>query len=122
MDMKVLITAQNEQPGQVMELRFGRAPFFCVYDTESGKWESVNNTINMNAAQGAGIQAAQAVERLGAKVVITGHVGPKAFRVLEANQAEVYLAQEGLTVEAAMEAWKAGKLQRQLQADVEGHW
>ena len=48
--------------------------------------------------------------------------GAKAFRVLEANQAEVYLAQEGLTVEAAMEAWKAGKMQRQLQADVEGHW
>lgn len=120
--MKVVVTAQGDNPQAALELRFGRAPCFCVFDTENDRWECVDNAVNLNAAQGAGIQAAQAVQRLGATVLLTGHVGPKAFRVLAANGTEVYLVPAGLTVADALEAWQQGKLQRQLQADVEGHW
>jgi len=51
-----------------VDSRFGRAAFFLVVDTESGSVETHSNDQNVNAAQGAGIQAAEAVARLGADV------------------------------------------------------
>jgi predicted Fe-Mo cluster-binding NifX family protein len=54
-------------------------------------------------------------------VVVTGHTGPKAFRILEAAGAVVYQCAEP-TVGAALNKWKHGELVKSIQADVEGHW
>ena len=80
-----------------------------------------DNAQNLNAPQGAGIQAAQAVYQLGAREVITGHVGPKAFTTLRAAGIAVYLAASG-TVKEAVEQFQAGRLQLAENANVEGHW
>ena len=50
----------------------------------------VDNTPNLNATQGAGIQAAESLARLGVETLITGHCGPKAFRVLSAAGIKVF--------------------------------
>ncbi len=62
----------------------------------------------MNATQGAGIQAAQAVIDNKATAVITGHCGPKAFRALKAAGIEVFLAPDG-TVDEAVTRFEAGE-------------
>jgi len=119
--MKVAFTTSGSSLDSPLDVRFGRAPGFLVCDTDSGASEFVDNQQSLNAAQGAGIQAAETVVRSGAQAVITGHCGPKAFRVLSAAGVKVYNTDQP-TVAAALEAFKAGKLKPAESADVEGHW
>jgi predicted Fe-Mo cluster-binding NifX family protein len=58
---------------------------------------------------------------LGAQAVVTGNVGPKAFRILNAAGIKVYLSAEG-TVAEAIRKFKAGELKETTVANVEGHW
>lgn len=119
--MKVAITIQGTSLDDLIDPRFGRAKQFVIVDTNSGEATIRSNEVNLNAAQGAGIQAGQQVVDWGAESVITGHVGPKAFRVLQAAGVVVYLA-DGGTARDALERFKRNELTKQESADVEGHW
>jgi predicted Fe-Mo cluster-binding NifX family protein len=119
--MKIVVTAQGGGLDSAVDPRFGRAAQFLLISTVSGEFTAHSNAQNLNAAQGAGIQAAQTVARLGAEAVVTGHVGPKAFAVLDTAGIGVYTGASG-TVRDAVEAFKSGKLQAAKAANVEGHW
>jgi predicted Fe-Mo cluster-binding NifX family protein len=75
----------------------------------------------MDAAQGAGIQAAQTVIDSGALALITGHCGPKAFRALNAAGVQVYLTADG-TIDEVLDRLESGVLNVAHAADVDGHW
>ena len=119
--MKVAITAQVGSMDSMVDPRFGRARFFVVCDTEADGFEVVDNQQNLNAAQGAGIQAAQNVARAGAEVVITGNCGPKAFSTLQAAGIKVVVGTEG-KVSESFEKFRRGECQYVEDANVEGHW
>jgi predicted Fe-Mo cluster-binding NifX family protein len=119
--MKLAVTSQGEELSAPVDPRFGRATYFVVVDTETGQASAVDNSLNLNAAQGAGIQAGRKVVELGAKALVTGHVGPKAFATLQAGGVQVYTGATG-TVAQAVEQFKAGTLKQAGTADVEGHW
>ncbi len=104
-----------------VDQRFGRATSFIIYDAEKATFVSIDNTQNLEAAQGAGIQSAQNVVNAGAEVLITGHTGPKAFKVLEGAKVDIYLSKPATVAEAIAE-WKNGTLKKITEADVEGHW
>jgi len=119
--MKIAISSAGETLESRVDPRFGRSAFFVLIDTDTGAVSAHDNAQNLNAAQGAGIQSAQTVSRLGAEVVITGHCGPKAFRALRAAGIQVAVGPDG-TVAEAVEQFKSGKLLPSEAADVEGHW
>ncbi len=119
--MKIAITTSGDSLSAPFEQRFGRAPKFLIYDTADESFVVIDNTQNLNAPQGAGIQAAQHVAQAGAEAVISGHCGPKAFRVLEAAGVAVYTANADTVVEA-LGQYVAGELAPATGADVEGHW
>ena len=119
--MKIAISASGASLDAPLDPRFGRAAQFIVLDGATGAFTVHDNTHNLNAAQGAGIQAAETVSRLGAEVVITGHCGPKAFRALQAAGIQVVTVATG-TVREVFERFQKGKLQPATSADVEGHW
>jgi len=119
--MKVVVTATGGALTDSLDPRFGRAKYFIVVDTDTNELAAHDNVQNLNAAQGAGIQAAETVAQLGAEAVITGNVGPKAFRALNAAGIKVYLSGEG-TVADAIRKFKAGELPEASAANVEGHW
>jgi len=119
--MKVAVTSQGPELNASVDPRFGRAKCFVVVDTDSGESSTADNTQNLNALQGAGIQAAKNVVDLGVQAVITGHVGPKAFATLQAGGVQVFTGATG-TVAEAVEQFKAGKLNASTGADMEGHW
>jgi len=58
----------------------------------------------------------------GAQVVITGHCGPKAFKVLSSAGVKVITGAEGVKIKEALEKYKKGELKPTLEPDVEGHW
>lgn len=119
--MKIAITAHGKDKQAVVDSRFGRADYFVLYDTEKRTWEAVSNTQNVEAAHGAGIQAGQTVAKAGAKILITGSVGPKAFKVLAAEGIEMYeyLGEKG-TVEEALKAMQAGECKKIVAAGAMG--
>jgi predicted Fe-Mo cluster-binding NifX family protein len=119
--MKIAVTSEGESLEAEVDPRFGRAARFILYDTETREVRSVDNRQSLNAAQGAGIQAAETVSRLGAECLITGHCGPKAFRTLTAAGIRVYTGASG-TVAETITAFEQGRLQAAASADVEGHW
>ena len=119
--MKIGITAQGKQLESLVDPRFGRAKWFAIIDTETGSQEFVDNSQNLGAAQGAGIQAASNVARLGVQAVVTGNVGPKAFATLNAAGIKVYLGASG-TIQEALNQFTAGTLELAQQANVGGHW
>lgn len=119
--MRVAVSSQAQSLDGPLDQRFGRARFFVVFDTETGETELRDNRVNLNAAQGAGIQSAQNVAALGVDAVVTGHIGPNAFRALSAAGVAVYTGAEG-TVAQALEALGRGELALASAPDVEGHW
>ncbi|NMC20046.1 MAG: dinitrogenase iron-molybdenum cofactor biosynthesis protein [Thermogutta sp.] len=119
--MKLAVTAQGRDLDSPVDPRFGRARYFLLIDTETGQVTACDNAQNLNAVQGAGVQAAQTVVRLGAEGVLTGNVGPKAFATLQAGKVAIYPAVTG-TVREALEAFRSGRLQPAAKPNVEGHW
>ena len=119
--MKVAVTSQGKELSSEIDPRFGRAKWLLLVDTETGVSGAYDNTVNLNIAQGAGIQTGQNIVNLGAEAVITGNVGPNAFRTLNAANVKVFLS-KAKTVQEAVGSFEAGELNEVKQANVEGHW
>jgi len=119
--MRVAVTAQGKDVDSQIDPRFGRTKFIIVVDTETGDIEIQDNTVNLNAIQGAGIQTGQNIANLDVDAVITGNVGPNAFRTLSAAKVKVFLA-ENQTVQEVIHSLKIGELKELNSASVEGHW
>lgn len=119
--MKIIITSQSKELMASVSPRFGRAKYFILYDTKTNEWEAIDNTQNINAIQGAGIQAAENAARTGAEYVLTGHCGPKAFRTLSANGIKVIVGVEGQVTDA-VNKFKKGEYKPSQDSDVAGHW
>ena len=119
--MKIVITSTGNDLSAQVDQRFGRAAMFILYDLDNGNFEVVDNIQNLNAAQGAGIQAAQNVFNMQAQALITGHCGPKAFAALTAAGVKIYCGAAG-SVESVIEQYRKGELTPSAGADVEGHW
>ncbi len=119
--MKIAVTSRGDTMDSPVDPRFGRAASFIIFDTDTQAFEARDNSQNLNAMQGAGIQAARNVSEFGAEVVITGHCGPKAFRALQAANVKVVVGADG-TVAEMIDKLQSGELAPTDSADVEGHW
>jgi predicted DNA-binding protein (UPF0251 family)/predicted Fe-Mo cluster-binding NifX family protein len=119
--MKIAITSADGTMEGIIDERFGRCRKIIVYDNEAKSHEVIDNMQNMNSPQGAGIQSAQNVVNSGAGAVVSGHLGPNAFRVLQTAGVDVYTA-SSMTVTQAIQAYEQGKLAKLTGPDVSGHW
>ncbi len=119
--MRIAITSIDGTLEGMVDERFGRARKLIVYDVGTGAFEVAENSKQMNLAQGAGIQAAQNVVNLGVRAIITGHLGPKAFQVLQTAGVDTYSA-VNTTVSDAIREYREGSLNKLAGADVQGHW
>ena len=104
-----------------MDKRFGRAAHILIVDPETLEFEALDNSENINAFKGAGINAAVMVSSKGAEVLITGYCGPNAFKTLQAAKIKVSNDARG-TVRETLNAYAAGDCQFIDGANVEGHW
>lgn len=119
--MKIALSSSGTTLDSELDSRFGRARYFLLYDTETGELSVIDNQVNLNSAQGAGIQTAGNIADAGAMAVITGHCGPKAFRVLKEAGIKVFNVQAA-SVRDAVEQYKSGDLAEASGSDVESHW
>ncbi|MFH2074999.1 MAG: NifB/NifX family molybdenum-iron cluster-binding protein [Pseudomonadota bacterium] len=120
--MKVAITASGEDLNSPVDRVFGRARYFVITDPEETNVEVLENSQNVNAAQGAGIQSARQIANKSVDVVLTGNIGPNAFRALEAVPIRVFqFGSDTLTVRDALTAWKEGRLQEVKAPTAKGY-
>jgi predicted Fe-Mo cluster-binding NifX family protein len=123
--MKIVVSANGADLDAPASPVFGRCLTYIFVETEmAGKdrplaFEAVENPA-INAAGGAGIQAAQFIVGRGAQAVVTGNVGPNAFNVFQSAGVPIYLFGGG-TVREAIGAFSAGKLQSVADANVQAH-
>ena len=119
--MKIAVSSRGPGLEHEVDPRFGRAAYIVIVDTETLKFESLDNNANVNAFKGAGIQAATSVCDKGAEVLMTGYCGPKAYQVLEAAGVKVVNDTVG-TVKDAVERFKKGNVTFADGANADAHW
>ncbi len=108
---KIAITSEGPTLDDALDSRFGRAAGFIVVDPQTLEFEYVDNGASQAMAQGAGIQAAENIARAGAKALLTGYVGPKAFMALQAAGIKVGQNLENMTVRQAVERFNSGQVE-----------
>ena len=118
--MKVAISSSGTTVESEVDLRFGRCPYYIIYDTESGSFEHVENKSGQ-AMGGAGIQAAQMISDMDVESLITGNIGPNAFRVLSAASIKIYSGATG-KIKDAVEKFKKGEYRQVSGPDVAPHF
>ncbi len=119
--MKIAVTSQGTDLDAQVDPRFGRAAYVIVVDSDNYEFQVIDNSANVNAMKGAGIQAASNVVNSGAEVLLTGFCGPNAFKALQAGKVAVSNDAAG-TVKEAVQSYLDGKLPHADSANVEGHW
>lgn len=92
--IKIAISASGEGLDSMVDMRFGRCPYYVIVEIEDKKIK--NDTTIENPAMmhpgGAGIAAAQMIGDQGVEAVITGNMGPNAFNVLKQLNIKIYQA------------------------------
>jgi predicted Fe-Mo cluster-binding NifX family protein len=123
--MKIVVSANGANLDAPASPVFGRCPTYIFVEMEIADkdrplaFEAVENPA-INAAGGAGIQAAQFVVERGAQAAVTGNMGPNAFNVFQSAGVPIYLFGGG-TVREAVEAFRSGELQSIADANVQAH-
>lgn len=116
--MHIVIPANGADLDAPASPVFGRCPTFIFVDSETLSFTALPNPA-LDAAGGAGVQAAQMVVQRGVIAVIAPSLGPNAFRVIQAAGIPVY-QQQGATVRDVLNAFNAGQLPR-LEAPGDDH-
>ena len=93
--MKIVISTQTNSAEGPFDPRFGRAAYFCIYDTETESWQAHDNQA-IQATGGAGVQASQFIAQKGAQVAISGDFGPNAYMTLSAAGIQMFLVPAGV--------------------------
>jgi len=117
--MKIAISSTGEDLQSQIDTRFGRCKYFIIVDNENLEFQKISNESAI-AAGGAGIKAAETIVNQGAEVVITGNIGPNAFRTLNAAGIKIYAGIDGI-IKDAIEKLNKGELKEVKDPSVESH-
>jgi len=118
--MKVAISSRGNTLQSDVDSRFARCPYYIIYDTESESFEAIENKSVM-AGGGAGVQASQSLSDMGVEAVISGNIGPSAFRVLSAASIEIYSGATG-SIQDVIKKFKKGEYKKVNGPDVESRF
>jgi predicted Fe-Mo cluster-binding NifX family protein len=119
--MRIAVTAMGKELDAELDPRFGRAMYFLIVEPNGSIEEVIDNSTNINAMKGAGIQAGKILADKRVDVLLTGHCGPNAFKALNAAGIKVGVELRG-TVREALESFKRTEVKFATGPNVEAHW
>ncbi len=105
--MKIAISANGKELDSLLDPRLGRCSFFAFYDTDEKKWSLLSNPGALEGS-GAGIKASQFLIEQQVGILLTGDVGPKASRVLNAAGIKQYSLPE-VPIKEALHRYQEGQ-------------
>ena len=106
--MKIGLSSSGKDLGSPLDLRFGRCPYFIIYDLETDKFNTIENK-GANASGGAGIAAAQQIIDESVGAVISSNVGPNAHELLTDSDIKIYQG-NSIPCKLLIESFKKGEL------------
>jgi len=110
--MKILFTTNGNGWDSTVDERFGRSMGFLIYEEDTNEFEYFVNTINQEAAHGAGLQAAKSVLEINPDIIITGNgPGEKAYNLIKTSDIKIFTGCGNMTIRSAYEAFKEKKLE-----------
>ena len=98
----IAIPASENNINALIDDRFGRCPFFCFYNEDTGKSEFRVNLIRSDAG-GVGPKVAEFLAISGVNKVYATEFGPKAKDVLDKLKIETQMAKKGKKVREIIE-------------------
>jgi predicted Fe-Mo cluster-binding NifX family protein len=115
--MKIAVSADGADLEARVAQKFGVSKYLVIVDLDTGDFEAVPNP-GASQQRGAGVQAILLAISKEVKTVLTGWCSPAARQRLTANGIEVVSGLSG-TVGEAVEDYRKGDLQKQVQAVVD---
>ena len=91
--MKIGISAKGKNREDLLDLHFGRCDYFQVFDSENNTIKVLENK-GISASGGAGVVAANQIIDEEVEVVITGSLGPNAFKLISKAGISPYKCEE----------------------------
>ena len=95
--MIIAIPASADKIDALTDERFGRCPFFCLYNTQTGNHIFKKNNMK-DCSGGVGLQVAELLANNGVDQVCAVEVGPKAEGVLNKLKIKINPVDTGQTV------------------------
>ncbi|MDG5799889.1 NifB/NifX family molybdenum-iron cluster-binding protein [Marinilabiliaceae bacterium ANBcel2] len=89
--MITVITSTADNISAPFDKRFGRAEWFCFYDSEKDMVSFQKNEFS-NVSNGAGVRVAELMVEKGVKKIISGDFGPKAKEILKKFSIQMVVA------------------------------
>ncbi|NEZ46698.1 diguanylate cyclase [Clostridium niameyense] len=108
--MKIAISSKGKSMEDLLDLRFGRCEYFQIHDMDNDELKVVKNEGAMSGG-GAGIVAAQQLIDEKVDVIITGKLGPNAFKLVDAANIKAYSC-EGISIKSVLEKYKNKELSK----------
>lgn len=106
--MKVCVPTKDEKGFEgAVEQHFGKAPTYTIMDTET---RNVSVIPNQSEHMGGVGLPPEYLSKNGVDIMLCAGLGFKALQMFESLGIEVFVGASG-TVEDAIAAWEAGKLQ-----------
>jgi len=118
--MKVCLSSTGITLDANVDPRFGRCVYFIIYDTATDTFESYEND-SRNAMGGAGIQAAQKALEYKVEAVISGNIGPNAFKVFQSAQIKIFTGASG-SIRNTIAQLKNNELTQAASSNVQSHY
>ncbi|MEA1979889.1 MAG: NifB/NifX family molybdenum-iron cluster-binding protein [candidate division Zixibacteria bacterium] len=119
--MIIAISSKGSDLDSLVDERFGRANYFIIYDTDTDRFEALDNNANAKSSQGVGVKAVELLSGKNIDLVISENFGPQAFSALATADIKSALWSKG-KVSEAIELARNDKLEFCTQANVGGHW
>ena len=109
--MKIAISAKGKITDDLIDMRFGRCEHFQIHDTELKVVKVLENK-GESASGGAGIVAANKLIDENVDVIITGNLGPNAFKIIDVSDIKSYKCDSDTTsIKEALEKYNNNELE-----------
>ncbi len=117
--MKIGVSAQGKTLDSLLDERFGRCEYFLIYDSKSEQINILENK-GQTASGGAGIKAAQQLIDEKVDLIITGHLGPNAYELMDKAEIKAYMC-KSMAIGSAIEKYKNNELSQIKEAGPAHH-
>lgn len=107
--MNIVISATGKTTENLLDVRFGRCKYFQIHNNENGNIKILENK-GLNSSGGAGIAASNQLIDEKVDVIITGDLGPNAFKLIEKAGIKAYKC-GNIAISSVLEKYFKGELE-----------
>lgn len=106
--MKIAISATGIESNSLLDMRFGRCEYFQIHNTSNKEFKIIENKGQLSSG-GAGITAAQQIIDEKVDIIITGNLGPNAYKLIDESGIKAYKC-ASISIDSALEKYNKGEL------------